>query len=63
MVSVNMLNKISLSKPPFKEILQFCSATVALQTLAKKPFKHLFKVKRSDKFVAKTIYCLLSLFL
>ena len=48
MVSTHMLNKTSLSKPP--------------KILEKKPFKHLFKVNhRFDKFVVKTICCLLSL--
>ena len=47
MASAHMLNKTSLSKPP--------------NILEKNPFKHLFKVNRFDKFVAKTICCLLSL--
>ena len=42
-----MLNKTSLSKPP--------------KILEKKPFKHLLKVNRFDKFVVETICCLLSL--
>ena len=37
MVSTHMLNKILLSEPLFQEILQFCSAIVILQILAKKP--------------------------
>ena len=58
-----MLSKTSLSKPLFKEILQFCNTVVILQIIVKKPSKHLFKVKSSDKYVVKTICCLLSLFL
>ena len=42
-----MLNKTSLSKPP--------------KILEKKPYKHLLKVNRFDKFVVETICCLLSL--
>ena len=46
-----------------KEILQFCSTTLILQILAKKSLKHLLKVWSSNKFVVKTICCLLSLVL
>ena len=62
MVSAHMITKISLSKSLFKEILQFCSTLVILQILAKKPFQHMFNVRSSQKFVVKTICCLLSFF-
>ena len=52
MVSANMLNKTSLSKP-LKEILQFCCKTVVLQILVKKSFKDFFKVRSFDKFVVE----------
>ena len=63
MVSVHILNQTSLSKPLFKEILQNYSTIVILQILVKKSFKYLLKVRSSDKFVVKIIFCLLSLFL
>ena len=50
-----MLNKTSLSKPLFQEILHFCGPTVILQMLLKKPSKRLFKVSHFNKLVVKTI--------
>ena len=51
MVSAHMINKTSLSKPLFQEILPFWSTKVILQILVKKPSKHLFRVSLFDKFV------------
>ena len=44
-------NKTLLSKPLFKEILQFCSV---MQIFVKNSFKRLFKVMGSDKCVLKS---------
>ena len=53
MVSTHMLNKILLSKPLFQEILQFCSAIVILQILAKKPSMNLSKLAVSTSLSLK----------
>ena len=58
-----MLDKTSLSKPLFKEILQFCSSIVTFLITVKNRFKHLLKVRSLKKFVARTVSFLLSLFL
>ena len=55
MVSTQIINKTLLSKPLFKEILQLCTALVILQTVVKNPFKYLFSVRSSNKFVVKSV--------
>ena len=39
------VTKTWLSKPLFKEILQFCRTIIILQILVKKPFKYLLKFR------------------
>ena len=43
--SLIWVTKTWLSKPLFKEILQFCRTIIILQILVKKPFKYLLKFR------------------